>query len=185
MVLDIRRFEIPDVVEIKPHRFEDERGFFSETFNAGELRRNGIEIEWLQDNHTLSTEAGVVRGLHYQLNPFAQGKLVRVARGSVFDVAVDLRSCSPSFGQWVGVELSATVWNQLYIPAGFAHGYMALEAQTEVIYKVSSPYAPEYERSIRYDDPTIGIRWPLESNKIILSEKDQNAPEFNRGEINF
>jgi len=121
-------------------------------------------------------EAGVIRGLHYQVPPVAQAKLVRVVRGAIFDVAVDIRHGSPSFGRWVGLEVSAEAWNQILVPPGFAHGFMTLQPNTEVIYKVSAPYSPQHDRAIRWDDPAIGIDWPLEARTPILSDKDRAAP---------
>lgn len=138
-------------------------------------RRREIDISFVQDNHSCSAR-GVLRGLHLQLPPAAQDKLVRVTRGAIFDVAVDIRFGSPTFGRWAGVTLSAEEWNQLLVPKGFAHGFVALEDGTEVIYKVSAPYAPALERSIRFDDPAIGIEWPLEADALILSDKDRAAP---------
>lgn len=175
-MIDVRQTGLEGVLEIVPNRFEDERGFFSETFNARALAEHGIMLSFVQDNHSLSRRAGVLRGLHYQAPPCAQDKLVRVAHGSVFDVAVDIRKGSPTFGQWVGVTLSAQAWNQLLIPKGFAHGFLTLEPDTEFLYKVSDFYSAEHDRSIRYDDPAIAIDWPLPAERITLSAKDRNAP---------
>ena len=130
----------------------------------------------MQDNHSLSRAAGVLRGLHYQLPPFAQDKLVRVVRGAIFDVAVDIRKNSPTFGRWLGLEVSAEKWNQILVPRGFAHGFVTLVPNTEVVYKVTERYAPEYDRSIRFDDPAIGIDWPVPAAGITLSDKDRGAP---------
>ncbi|MEO1701400.1 MAG: dTDP-4-dehydrorhamnose 3,5-epimerase [Pseudomonadota bacterium] len=168
--------QLPGVYEIVPKRFEDERGFFSETFNPRALAEHGISIDVVQDNHSLSRAVGVLRGLHYQLPPFAQDKLVRVTRGRVFDVAVDIRKGSPHFGQWVGVELSADKWNQLLVPAGFAHGFVTLEPDSEMIYKVSAFYSREHDRAIRFDDPTIGVDWQIDVSTVVISEKDLSAP---------
>ena len=164
------------LLEIRTRRFGDERGFFSEVWNRQGWREAGIEIDFVQDNHSLSREAGVLRGLHFQRPPVAQAKLVRVPRGAIFDVAVDLRGGSPTFGQWLGVELSADQWNQLLVPAGFAHGYVTLEPDTEVQYKVSAPYSPDHEGAIRFDDPAIGIEWPFDLGRLIMSDRDRNAP---------
>jgi dTDP-4-dehydrorhamnose 3,5-epimerase len=172
----IRRLGIPEVVEIRPPRHGDHRGFFSEVWNEAALAAEGFEIAFVQDNHSFSAEAGVLRGLHYQEPPFAQGKLVRVTRGSIFDVAVDIRHGSPTFGGWVGLVVSAEAWNQIYVPPGFAHGFLTLEPACEVIYKVTAPYSRDHDRSIRFDDPAIGIDWPLHGARPILSDKDRAAP---------
>ncbi len=145
----------------------------------------GLELAFVQDNHSYSAARGVLRGLHYQVPPAAQHKLVRVSRGAVFDVAVDIRTGSPTFGQWAGVFLSAELWNQLLVPAGFAHGFVTLEEHTEVQYKVTAPYRPQLERSIRFDDPSIGIDWPVEPGAITLSAKDAAAPLLTGGPTGF
>lgn len=176
MSVEIRELKVPGVFEITPQRFGDERGFFSETFNAKAYAEAGIEVAWVQDNHSLSAEPGVLRGLHYQVPPFAQDKLVRVARGRAYDVVVDIRRHSPTFGEWVGVELSAEKWNQLFVPKGFAHGFLTLEANTEFLYKVSDFYSAECDRSIRFDDPDFGVDWRLDGKEPVLSEKDRQAP---------
>jgi dTDP-4-dehydrorhamnose 3,5-epimerase len=172
----VRRLALPDVVEIVPERFADARGFFSETWNAPALAAEGVDVDFVQDNHSLSRDAGVLRGLHYQEPPFAQAKLVRVVRGAIFDVAVDIRAGSPTFGRWVGLIVSAEAWNQILVPEGFAHGFVTLEPDCEVIYKVSSPYSREHDRAIRWDDPAIGVEWPLGGGEPILSDKDRAAP---------
>lgn len=174
----LRHLEIPDVVEISPPKFGDERGFFSEVWKRSEFEAEGISIDWVQDNQSLSAEEGTVRGLHYQTPPFAQDKLVRVLRGAIYDVAVDIRHGSPTFGKWVGLELSADKWNQLLVPIGFAHGFMTIAPDTEVIYKVSAPYAPEHERSILWNDPELAIVWPALGRPAVLSAKDKVAPAF-------
>jgi dTDP-4-dehydrorhamnose 3,5-epimerase len=163
------------LLEARPERFSDERGFFSEVWSAERFRAEGIDVHFVQDNESLSRAAGVVRGLHFQRPPCAQDKLIRVVRGSVFDVAVDIRRGSPSFGRWVGLVLSAEEGNQLFIPKGFAHGFMTLEADSHVLYKVSAPYSPSDERCIRFDDPAIGIDWPSVGD-VTLSAKDAAAP---------
>jgi len=173
-----RRLEIPDVVEISPPRFGDDRGFFSEVWKRSALEAEGIDIEWVQDNQSMSAEVGTVRGLHYQTPPYAQAKLVRVLHGSLYDVAVDIRPGSPTYGQWVGIELSAEKWNQLFIPVGFAHGFMTTAPDTEVIYKVSAPWSAEHERAILWSDPDLGIDWPALREAPILSGKDKDAPSF-------
>jgi len=176
--MELRALPIDGLVEITPAKFGDERGFFSETYSRQRFAAAGIAIDWVQDNHSLSAEAGVLRGLHYQIAPFAQDKLVRVLRGSIFDVAVDLRRDSPSFGKWASRILSAEAWNQLLVPKGFAHGFLTLEPGVEVTYKVSAPYTPAAERAIRWDDPDIAIAWPLAGKPPILSAKDAVAPYF-------
>jgi len=166
----------PDVLELRPDRFGDERGFFSETYNRAELQRHGLNHEFVQDNQSLSAEPGTVRGLHFQIPPFAQAKLIRVIRGAIFDVAVDIRTGSPDFGRHVSAIVSADAWNQLLIPAGFAHGFCTLEAGSEVIYKVDAPYSPEHDRGLMWNDPELGIDWPFASAAATLSEKDRNHP---------
>jgi dTDP-4-dehydrorhamnose 3,5-epimerase len=178
----VRKLALEGVVEILPKRFEDERGFFSETFNGPELARAGIDLSFVQDNHSLSRRRGVLRGLHYQLPPKAQDKLLRVVRGAIFDVAIDIRSNSPTFGRWTGVEVSAARWNQVLVPKGFAHGFLTLEDDTEVLYKVSAEYAPEHERAIRWDDPDIRIEWPLAGMSPVLSPRDATAPLLGEAE---
>lgn len=174
-MLEVKQTGLPGVLEIVPKRIGDDRGFFSEVWNEASFREVGLDLGFVQDNHSRSAK-GVLRGLHYQLEPAAQTKLVRVSRGSVFDVAVDIRRSSPTFGQWTAVTLSAGKWNQLLVPAGLAHGFLALEDGSEVQYKVSALYSPEHDRGIRPDDPAIGIDWPLPRDQWLLSAKDQNAP---------
>lgn len=169
---------IPEVLLLRPRRFEDERGFFSETYQRDRFREAGIRCEFVQDNHARSAAAGTVRGLHYQVAPAAQDKLIRVVRGAIFDVVLDLRRGAPSFGRHVSAELSAGNWAQLFIPRGFAHGYCTLEPGTEVVYKVSTPYAPEHERGILWDDPALEIDWPQIADPGLLSEKDRRLPTF-------
>jgi dTDP-4-dehydrorhamnose 3,5-epimerase len=175
-VLEVRSLALDGVLELRPDRLADDRGFFSEVWSSERWREAGIDVEFLQDNHSLSNQRGVLRGLHYQAPPMGQAKLVRVTRGSVFDVAVDIRSGSPTFGQWVSTTLSAEQWNQLFIPAGFAHGFVTLEEGSEVIYKVSAPYSAAHDRAIRFDDPTIAVDWPIPADQLILSDKDRAAP---------
>ena len=177
-MLETRRLEIPDILEIRPARHRDERGFFSETWNATTWQAAGVDPTFVQDNQSFSSLPGVLRGLHYQEPPFAQAKLVRVTRGAIFDVAVDIRHGSPSFGGWVGLIVSAEAWNQVFVPPGFAHGFLTLEPDCEVLYKVSAPYSPQHDRSIRWDDPAIGIAWPLDGREPILSDKDKAAPRL-------
>lgn len=175
-MLEVRELGLDGVLELRPKAFADARGFFSETYNSRRMAEAGIALTFVQDNHSLSREAGVLRGLHYQVPPHAQAKLVRVVRGRIFDVAVDIRRGSPTFARWVGLEVSAERWNQILVPAGFAHGFLTLEPDTEVIYKVSDFYAPQHDRAIRFDDPAIGIDWPVDPARIRLSDKDAAAP---------
>jgi dTDP-4-dehydrorhamnose 3,5-epimerase len=175
-MLEVRPLDLDGLLEIRPLRFGDDRGFFSEVWREDRLAEIGVHARFVQDNHSYSKARGVLRGMHYQLAPAAQDKLVRVARGSIFDVAVDIRPHSPTFGRWAGVVLSTRDWNQLFIPKGFAHGFVTLEDETEVLYKASAFYAPELERSVRFDDPAIGIDWPVDTSSITLSEKDRAAP---------
>lgn len=174
-MVEVRALALKEILEIVPARHGDHRGFFSETWNAAALAAQGVTVAFVQDNQSFSVEAGVTRGLHYQVPPFAQDKLIRVTRGAIFDVAVDIRRGSPTFGQWVGCVVSEAKWNQLLVPRGFAHGFMTIEPNTEVAYKVSAVYSPEHERAIRFDDPAIGIDWPIDPRAVILSDKDRRA----------
>lgn len=181
--MEVRSLGLDGVFEIIPRKFGDDRGFFSETYKVKALAEAGIDLNFVQDNHSYSAAKGVVRGLHYQLPPFAQDKLVRVTRGAILDVAVDIRKNSPTFGKWISLEVTAEKWNQILVPKGFAHGFMTLVENTEVIYKVTDYYSPEHDRSIRFDDPAIGIDWPLPSSGVQLSDKDQKAPLFADAEV--
>ena len=174
--MQIVETEIAEVKVIKPVRHVDARGFFSEVFKESALREHGIDIPFVQDNHSLSASKGVVRGLHFQIPPFAQAKLLRVTRGSIFDVAVDMRSGSPSFGRHVSAVLSAADWNQIFIPEGFAHGYCTLEPDTEVLYTVSAYYSAEHDRGLRWNDPALGIAWPVSADEASMSDKDRTLP---------
>ena len=169
--MQIQRLDIPDVIVVTPRRFEDDRGFFSETYNEKAFAEAGIDAAFVQDNHSCSVQAGTVRGLHYQTPPHAQGKLVRVVSGAVYDVVVDLRRSSPSFGQWFGPELRADLHNMLWMPPGCAHGFLVLSETADFLYKTSDYYHPESEVSLRWDDPTVGIEWPLQGEPL-LSGKD-------------
>jgi dTDP-4-dehydrorhamnose 3,5-epimerase len=175
-MVEKRRLELDGLLELRPARSFDERGFFSEVWRDEWVADEWPDVRFVQDNHSFSASRGVLRGLHFQRPPAAQHKLVRVARGSIFDVAVDVRRRSPTFGRWAGLIVSAAEWNELFIPQGFAHGFVALEDSTEVFYKVSAPYAPELEQSVRFDDPAIGIDWPIEADALIVSAKDRAAP---------
>jgi dTDP-4-dehydrorhamnose 3,5-epimerase len=175
--VEIQSTAIADVKIITPRRFSDERGFFSEVFNAHAF----AEIEarpFVQDNHSWSKPAHTLRGLHFQTPPRAQGKLVRVARGRVLDVAVDIRRSSPTFGRHVAVELSATNWRQLWVPAGFAHGFCTLEPDTEVLYKVTDYYSAENDEGLAFDDPALAIAWPAAAEAMTLSDKDRRHPRL-------
>jgi dTDP-4-dehydrorhamnose 3,5-epimerase len=167
-----------ELVLIDPEVFGDDRGFFFESFNQSRFDELvGEPVAFVQDNHSRSTK-GVLRGLHYQLPPAEQGKLVRVSRGAVYDVAVDIRRSSPGFGTWVGYELSEENFLQLWVPPGFAHGFLALTDIADVQYKTTSYYAPELDRSLRWDDPDIGVDWPLDGLAPLVSPKDQAAPSL-------
>lgn len=163
----------------------DERGFFSEVFRADILSAQGVDVVFVQDNHAASAQRGVVRGLHYQVAPSEQGKLVRCARGAILDVAVDIRHGSPTFGRHVATELSEANWRQMWVPAGFAHGYVTLSPETEVLYKVTSYYDPAAERGIAWDDPALGIDWRIGASGAILSTKDQRNPRLADAEVAF
>lgn len=183
--MSIKELGIAAVRELTPKKHGDHRGFFSEVYNKHALAEAGIHIDFVQDNHSLSAEKGTVRGLHFQTPPFAQDKLVRVARGAVFDVAVDLRRGSPSYGRHASAVLSAEAWNQLLVPIGFAHGFMTLEPDTEVIYKVSRYYAPDHDEGLLWNDPDLDIDWPLGPDAAVLSEKDRNLPRLKEVESPF
>ncbi|MFY0612602.1 MAG: dTDP-4-dehydrorhamnose 3,5-epimerase [Hyphomicrobiaceae bacterium] len=183
--LALRRLDLDGLLEIVPMRHGDDRGFFSETWNRRAFAMAGVELDFVQDNHSLSSAPGTLRGLHYQSPPHAQTKLVRVVRGAIFDVAVDIRQGSPTFGRWTGIEISEDLWNQLLVPAGFAHGFVTLRPDTEVFYKVDAFYSPDHDRSIRFDDPTIGIRWPMEAALFHISDKDRKAPTLADSDTGF
>lgn len=168
--------DIAGLIVLEPKKFGDHRGFFSETYNRARLAELGFDADFVQDNHSLSVEKGVVRGLHYQSPPFAQDKLVRVVRGAILDVAVDIRRGSPTWGDHVAVELSAENWRQLLVPKGFAHGFVTLEPETEVVYKVTDVYAPKNDHGLLWSDPDIGIDWPVTAEAAILSDKDRVQP---------
>ncbi len=175
---DIRRLALPEVLLITPIKHGDERGFFSETFSSKRLAEAGFDKPFVQDNHSLSAKRGILRGLHFQRPPHAQDKLVRVTRGAVFDVAVDIRKGSPNFGQWVGAELSADNWRQMLVPAGFAHGFLTLTDAAEVLYKVTDDYAPEAEGGLAWDDPAIGIGWPMPASEVLTNTRDGQWPKL-------
>ncbi len=176
--MKIEALAIPEVKLLTPARFGDPRGFFSETWNQGRYADAGIPGPFVQDNHAVSSSFGVLRGLHCQIGPNAQGKLVRCIRGAIFDVAVDVRQGSPTFGKWVGAEISAENWMQIWVPPGFLHGYCTLSDVTEVIYKVTAPYDKPAERGVIWNDPDIGIEWPVQPAHILLSDKDTALPRL-------
>jgi dTDP-4-dehydrorhamnose 3,5-epimerase len=175
-MLSVEATDLPDVKIISPKKFGDHRGFFSETYNRASFTAAGIDLEFVQDNHSLSATVGTLRGLHFQSAPFAQDKLVRVTKGRILDVAVDIRASSPSFGRHVAVELSAENWKQLLVPVGFAHGFVTLEPDTEVLYKVSALYSAANDHGLAFNDPALGIDWRIGHDKLVLSEKDRTHP---------
>lgn len=174
----IEQTALAGVLILTPRRFADDRGFFSEVWNRETLRRHGIDMDFVQDNHSLSRPAGTVRGLHYQSPPHAQDKLVRCGAGVVFDVAVDVRLGSPTYGKWVGVELSAENGRQLLIPKGFLHGFVTRVPNSELLYKCSDVYDPGCDGAVRFDDPDLAIDWGIDPATTILSDKDRQAQRF-------
>jgi len=176
--MKLEKLEIPDVKLITPRRFTDSRGWFSETFNNKALQEAGIDLEFVQDNHSYSAQAGTVRGLHYQSPPHAQVKLVRAIKGSVLDIVVDARIGSPSEGQWVSAELSAQNGAQLLVPAGFLHGFITLEPDTEIVYKVTDYYSGSCDGAVLWNDSDLGLDWGSLAGDAILSEKDEAAPRW-------
>lgn len=174
--MQIEETALSGVKILTPRRFGDARGFFSESWSKRELAKHGITYDFVQDNHSLSAKVGTVRGLHFQAPPHAQDKLVRCGKGRLFDVAVDIRRGSPTYGKWVGVELSFENGKQLLVPAGFLHGFSTREPDTEIIYKCTDYYAPECDGAVRFDDPGIGIDWGIPPGQAILSDKDAAAP---------
>ena len=176
--MQVRTTEIPGVLLLTPRYFNDARGYFVETYNARAARDTGLTAEFVQDNQALSLKRGTVRALHFQMLPKVQAKLVRVLRGSIYDVAVDLRAGSPTYGRWVAATLTAQGGEQIFVPRGFAHGYCTLEDDTEVAYKVDEYYAPDCERGLAWDDPTLSIGWPVSRADAVLSDKDRKLPAF-------
>lgn len=182
--MKVTETSLKDVYVIEPQVFGDARGWFMESWSEKKLKEYGIDNEWVQDNHSYSAQKGVLRGLHYQLNPCCQAKIVRCTRGEIWDIAVDIRKGSPQYGKWVGVKLTGENKKQLYIPRGFAHGFITLSDDVEVQYKADNYYAPECDGNIRWDDPEIGVEWPMEPT--ILSDKDAKAPLLKeRTNLNF
>lgn len=177
--MQIEDLAIPDVKRITPEKFGDSRGFFSETWSVAKLKAQGFEAQFVQDNQSFSAQKGTIRGLHCQVAPHAQGKLVRVLKGAIWDVAVDIRQGSPTYGRWVAAELSVENWAQLWIPVGFLHGFCTLQPDTEVLYKVTGDYDRACERAVRWDDPTLALPWPVAAGAVHLSDKDAQAPLFN------
>ena len=176
--MEITPTTLPEVLLITPRRFGDHRGFFSETWNRRALAEAGIDLDFCQDNHSLSADQGTVRGLHFQAPPSAQDKLVRVVRGAVMDVAVDIRKGSPRYGQWVAKELSAENGAQLLVPKGFLHGFATLTPDTEVLYKCTDYYAPDCDGAVHYGDPDLGIDWGIDPKTAVLSDRDAVAQSF-------
>jgi len=174
--MEFRTFDISGPVEILPKRFADDRGYFSEVFRLDAFQAHAGAVDFVQENQSLSARVGTVRGLHFQTSPFAQGKLVRCIAGRIFDVAVDIRSGSPTYGKWIAVELSADAGNQLWIPAGFAHGFCTLTPDAVVCYKVSAYYSAEHDKGVAWDDPVIGVAWPDVVDRELLSAKDRVQP---------
>lgn len=178
MSLSVERLAIPDVLLLTPRKFEDSRGYFMETFRASAFKDIGLDMAFVQDNQSRSREAGTVRGLHFQVPPAAQAKLVRVLRGSILDVAVDLRRGSATYGRWVGATLTSASGQSLFVPRGFAHGFCTLEPDTEVSYKCDAYYSPTHDGGIHFADPTIGVEWPVPADRAVVSEKDARLPPF-------
>jgi dTDP-4-dehydrorhamnose 3,5-epimerase len=176
--MHIERFSIEDLFAIVPVKRVDERGFFSETYRSEALRSQGVTADFVQENHVYSAARGVLRGLHFQTPPRAQGKLVRCIRGAILDVAVDIRAQSPTYGSHVALELSAENWRQLWLPPGFAHGYVTLEPDCEVIYKVTDYWAPDCERGLAWNDPSLDIDWRFSPADIIMADKDRRNPRL-------
>ena len=180
MGFEFKKLAIPDIILITPESFEDKRGFFMETYKKAAFETEGIKVPFIQDNHSGSGK-NVLRGLHYQIPPMEQAKLVRCIRGEIFDVAVDIRKSSPHHGKWAGEYLSEENKKMLYIPPGFAHGYLVLSEQAEIVYKVSKEYSKEHERGISRKDPSIKIKWPIKGTPI-LSKKDEKLPFLQEAE---
>ena len=174
--MEVVALAIPDVKLVTPRRVADARGFFAETFSRGRFAEAGLIADFIQDNHSLSRSRGTVRGLHFQRAPFAQAKLVRVLRGAAYDVAVDIRPRSPTYGRHVAVELNAVNGAMILVPEGFAHGFCTLQPDTEVFYKVNRDYAPQHEGGIQWNDPALGIAWPVSAADAVLSDRDRTWP---------
>lgn len=173
------------IILLTPNRFKDSRGWFSESWNKDRFENWGVGVNFCQDNHSYSARRGTLRGLHFQRSPYAQAKLVRCLRGRIYDVAVDIRPSSPTFKHWVGVELSAELGNQLFVPAGYAHGFVTLDDETEIAYKVDQYYAPEADGGIIWEDPDLAISWPVEISDVLLSDKDAKLPRLRDLDFKF
>ncbi len=176
--MKVERLSVPDLILITPARHGDARGFFSETFHLSRFTDAGIDLPFVQDNHSLSRDRGVIRGLHCQVAPYAQGKLVRCIRGAIWDVAVDARRGSPTFGQWDAAELTADTGAQLWVPPGFLHGFCTLLPDTEVLYKVTAGYDRDSERGVIWNDPDLALPWPIAAGEAVLSDKDRVLPRW-------
>ncbi len=174
----VEAFPAPDLVAVTPTKFGDARGFFSETYSRRRFAACGIDVVFVQENHSYSAAVGTIRGLHFQAPPHAQGKLIRVVSGAILDVVVDIRHGSPAFGKSVSVELSAANWRQFYVPPGVAHGFCTLEPDSEIVYRTTDYYAPAVDYGLAFDDPDLGIRWPVAPDAAMLSEKDRNHPRL-------
>lgn len=174
--MELIKTRFPEVKILVPSRYADERGFFSETYSRRTLAEAKILLDFVQDNHSYSAKSGTIRGLHFQIPPFAQDKLVRVTRGVILDVIVDVRHGSPTFGKHLSVRLSASEWSQVLVPVGFAHGLCTLEPDTEVVYKTTNYYSSAHDKGVRWNDPAIGIDWPVSAEKATISPKDQALP---------
>lgn len=176
--MEMEELSIPGASLIRPTRFEDHRGFFSEVYNRRALAEAGLDVEFVQDNHSLSRQRGTIRGLHFQVPPHAVDKLVRVLSGAIFDVVVDLRRGSPTYGKHVSLILSESSWEQLFVPSGCAHGFCSLEPDTQVFYKVSDYWYPDVDRGLAWNDPDLGIDWPIGEANVVVSEKDAGQPRL-------
>jgi dTDP-4-dehydrorhamnose 3,5-epimerase len=183
--MKIDRLAIPEVMLLTPPRFADARGFFSETYKASQFAETGLSPSFVQDNHSLSRQRGTVRGLHCQVAPKVQGKLVRCVRGAIWDVAIDIRHGSPTYGRHVAAVLSAENWSQLWIPGGFLHGFCTLEPDTEVIYKVTAEYDRPTERGVIWSDPDLALPWPVPADQVVLSDKDARMPRLAECDVWF
>lgn len=181
--MEFKLFPIEGPALIVPKYIGDQRGYFTETFKADWFRQHIDDVTFVQDNQSMSAQAGTIRGLHYQLAPFGQGKLVRCLSGAIYDVAVDIRVGSATFGQWIGAELTPENGHQLWVPEGFAHGFCTLRPETIVFYKVTNPYSPEHDRGVAFDDPDVAIGWPVEVQGAVLSDKDRRQPRLKDIEV--
>lgn len=185
MKLDVKSLALPGVKLVRSTRFADSRGFFAETFVQRDFAAAGIDNQFIQDNQSCSTAEGTIRGLHFQARPFAQAKLIRVLRGKIFDVVVDLRRSSPTYGEHLAIQLDAETSDQLFVPAGFAHGCCTLEPNTELLYKVDAVYSAAHDRGVNWADPKLGIQWPIAPHAAVLSDKDRKLPALNDLPIYF